>query len=125
MSFYMPTVDLNRLSKEQQEVMNALIVKNRLVIMPKFDCNDHTKLIHHFLLKFLYRDARWSAPIHNAWYMPHLTKVYDDKTLRSVEDAAFDICASGCFGSPQPVYMGDKQYLVTLDDGTTFTMKVS
>ena len=127
MSFFMPTVDFDRLSDEEQEVMSVLVEKNRLVTMPKYDCNDHDKLVHNYILKFLYRDNRWVTPLHHAWNMPHLSKPngYDDNTLKAIENTAFDICASGCFGSPQPVYMGDKQYLVTRDNGTIFTMKVA
>jgi hypothetical protein len=121
----MPTVDFDKVPEKHREVMECLVEHNRLVVMPKFDCNDHTKLIHHFLLKMMKHDTRWSVPIYHTWYMPHLIKVYDDKTLRWVEDAAWDICISDCFGSPQPVYIGDKQYFVTREDGTTFVMKVS
>lgn len=125
MSFYMPEIDFDKLPEKYQEVMKGLVEKNRLVEMPKWDRSDHTKLVHHFLLKLLYRDTRWTVPLHYAWYMPHLVKPPDEDMLKIVEIEADEIYRSDCFGSPQPVYLGDKQYLVTREDGTTFIMKVA
>lgn len=125
MSFYMPTVDFDAVPYEHQKAMSELVSRNRLVEMPKHDRSDAVKLIHHFLLKFLYPDKRWSTPLHHAWYMPHLVKTPSEDMLRDAEIAADEIYRSNCFGSPQPVYMGDKQYLVTREDGSTFVMKVS
>jgi len=125
MSFYMPTVDFDKIPEKHLGVMKALVDRNRLVVMPSIQCNVETKLTHHFLLKVLYRDTRWSTPLHHAWYMPHLTKPPNEDMRRVAEIAADEIYHSDCFGSPQPVYLGDKQYLVTREDGSTFTMKVA
>lgn len=125
MTFHMPTVDFDKLPDKHQETMRSLVKKNRLVEMPSWDCSIHAKLVHHFLLKFLYRDTRWMVPLHHAWYMPHLIKPPSEDMQRSAEIEADEIYRSECFGSPQPVYMGDKQYLVTREDGSTFIMKVA
>lgn len=125
MPFYMPTVNFNLLPEKHRKVMQDLVEKTRLVVMPRWDRNVDVKLTHHFLLKLLYRDPRWSAPLHHAWYMPHLVKAPDEGSLKFTEIAAEEIYHSNCFGSPQPVYQGDKQYLVTREDGTTYIMKVA
>jgi hypothetical protein len=121
----MPTVDFDKIPEKHQEVMRSLVEHDRLVVMPKAGCDAHAKMVHHFLLKMLYRDTRWTVPLHHAWYMPHLVKLPDSDTLKIIEIEADEIVDSDCFGSPQPVYLGDKQYLVTREDGTTFIMKVS
>lgn len=121
----MPTVDFDAVPLEHQSAMRELVFRTRLVEMPKYDLSDNVKLIHHFLLKFLYADRRWMVPLHHAWYMPHPVKTPSEDMLRDAEIAADDIYRSNCFGSPQPVYMGDKQYLVTREDGSTFVMKVA
>lgn len=125
MSFYMPTVDLDRLSEPSIEAIKPIILHGRLVTMPGWECPHFSKLVHHFLLKRLYRDTRWTTPLHHAWYMPHLVKSPDEDMLKIAEIEADEIYHSGCFGSPQPVYLGDKQYLVTREDDTTFIMKVA
>lgn len=125
MSFYMPTVEFNKLPENSKEVMEELVEKNRLVTMPRYDRSVHAKMVHNFLLKFLYRDTRWSTPLRHAWYMPHLVKPCSTEDSSRFEAEAEEIYYSGCFGSPQPVYLGDKQYLVTREDDTTFIMEVS
>lgn len=125
MSFYMPTVDFSTLIGKQSTTMSNLVEHERLVVMPKWDRNDYTKLVHHFLLKFLYRDCRWNVPVHHAWNMPHLNIKPSKDILKNSEYEAEDIYDSGCFGNPHPVYLGDKQYLITQKDNSTFIMKVS
>ena len=125
MSFYMPTVDFSSLIGKQRATMSNLVEQGRLVTMPKWNCNDFTKLVHHFLLKYLYRDLRWTVPRHHAWYMPHLVSKPDNLTIKNSDIEARDIYDSGCFGDPQPVHVGDKQYLVTRKDNSTFIMEVS
>lgn len=125
MSFHMPEVDFDKLPEKYQEVMKGLVEKNRLMEMPRWDCSIRAKLVHHFLLKLLYRDTRWMVPLHHAWNMPHLVKPPGEDMLKIFEFEADEIYHSDCFGSPQPVYQGDKQYLVTREDGSTFIMKVA
>lgn len=125
MSFNMPTVDFDAVPYEHRKAMSELVHRNRLVEMPEYHRSDKVKLIHHFLLKILYTDKRWSTPLHHAWYMPHLVKTPNLGMLRVAEITADDIYHSDCFGSSHPVYIGDKQYLVTQEDGSTFIMTVA
>lgn len=125
MSFHMPSVDVSKIPEKHLGVMECLVEHGKLVVMPRHDCSAHVKMVHNFLLKMLYRDTRWSVPLHHAWYMPHLVKLPDSDTLARFEAEADEIVHSGCFGSPQPVYLGDKQYIVTKEDGSTFIMKVA
>lgn len=123
MSFYMPTVNLEKVPEKSKKIMESLVVQNRLVTMPRFDADDHTKIIHNHLLKMLYCDKRWMVPIDSAWQMPHLTKSYDYYERCQYELEAEQVYFSGCFGSPQPVYFEDK-YIVTKEDGKFLILKV-
>lgn len=124
MSFYMPTVNLDKVPEKSKKIMERLVEQNRLVTMPRFDVDDNTKIIHNHLLKMLYSDKRWMVPIDSAWQMPHLTKSYGYEKMCQYELEAEQIYFSGCFGSPRPVYLEDKQYIVTKEDGKLFILKV-
>lgn len=125
MSFYMPTVNFDKVPDDHQKAISELVFRNRLVEMPKYNLSDSVKLIHHFLLKILYTDQRWVAPLHHAWSMPHLVKTPNEAALKLAKRAAEEIYHSSCFVSPQPVYLGDRQYLVVQEDGTLLIKKVA
>ena len=125
MTTHMPTVDLSKLNSEQKEVLTPLLEGGRLVTCPRYNCGVECKLVHNELLRLVYRDARWSVPLHWAWYMPHICEKLTDEDWSRATSMAKSIIASDCFGSPQPVCIGHKLYRVYRKDGSTFEMKVA
>ena len=125
MTAYMPTVEMDKLNNEQREIMLSLTENGRLVPCPSYDCNLQSKLVHNELLRLLYRDSRWTVPLHWAWYMPHICEPLSKDDWIEATVMAESIIASDCFGSPQPVCIGHKLYRVYREDGSTFEMEVA
>ena len=125
MTIYMPSVDLTRMGDEQKEIMASLLDKDRLTTCPRYSCALKAKMVHHYLLKLLYCDPRWTVPVHWAWGMPHIVEKVAKEQWQEAENIAKGIADTACFGSPQPVCVAHKLYRVDKEDGTFFIMKVA
>ena len=125
MTIFMPTVDATVLNDEQREAILPLVEGGRLVTCPRYDASKESKVLHNQLLRLLYRDPRWTVPLHWAWGMPHLIQSPSDEEWFLAESLAKSLIASRCFGDPQPVCIGHRLYRVYRENGSTFEMRTS
>lgn len=124
MTFHMPTVTLPHRYK-YDVIMDKLIDNNnKLLVCPRYDSYALAKLVHNELLKLLYRDRRWSVPLHHAWGMPHITISLDEKIKYLAKSFANHYIYRNVFTDPQPVEICDKTWLITREDGSTFKMTI-
>lgn len=125
MSFHMPTVDISDVSYNVAGMLSEITDINwRLLPCPKSNTHDWLKFFHNVILRELYRDRRWSVPIHCAWRMPHTLDSRFEEAQKILTPIVRRMIEKNVFRDPQPVCIGDKTYLVTRPDGSSFEMKV-
>ena len=123
--FYMPTINFDRVPVRAMSVMTELTENSKLITMPKWDCSFESKMIHNRLLKILFRDKRWTVPVHYSWGMPHLFKVPTFSEMDLADSIALEIFHSGCLVDHQPIQIDDKTYLCKDHKGVAFFLNVA
>jgi hypothetical protein len=130
MPYIMPTVNITNLQSFDQKLLVGLIDHHScLVTCPPNNSTRTQKVIHHVILRSLYKDSRWITPLPGAWYTPHIEGLHTGYTIPDHElRAAVRIVAHlhymGCFGAgiPQLIDKDKGVYEITQKDGSTFQL---
>lgn len=125
MSFHMPEIYIKDVSYSVA-IMLAKISdhKGRLKLCPPHHADDWLKFFHNVILRELYKDPRWTVPVWHAWGMPHTLSEEFESAQKILTPLVSRLINSEVFRDPQPVYIGNKTYHVTNQDGSTFRMTV-
>lgn len=96
----------------------------RLLTCPLIGTHDWLKFFHNIILRELYHDPRWTVPVHWAWQMPHTLASRFEDAQKILTPLVRRLISKNVFRDPQPVYIGDKTYIVTRPDGSTYKFTV-
>lgn len=125
MTFHMPKVYIADVSYNVACMLAEITDTNwKLLTCPKVGTHDWLKFFHNIILRELYRDPRWTVPVHWAWRMPHTLAPRFEEARKILTPLVRRMIEKNVFRDPQPVYIGNKTYVVTNPDGSTFEMKV-
>lgn len=125
MPFHMPVVSIQNVSHNVACIFSEITDQNwRLVTCPRYSVHDWVKLFHNTILRELYSDHRWSVPVWWAWGMPHTVVANVEEAQQILSPVVKQMIKKGVFKDPQPVHKGNKIYLITNPDETTYEFKV-
>ena len=125
MSFHMPKVYIKDVSYNVA-CMLAEITNNdwKLLTCPLQGTHDWLKFFHNVILRELYHDPRWTVPLWWAWRMPHTLAPRFEQAQAILTPIVRQMIEKNVFRDPQPVYTGNKTYIVTRPDGSAYEFKV-
>lgn len=121
----MPKIYIEDVSHDEAEMLAEITDTNwRLLTCPLYNTDPWLKFFHNIILRELYHDPRWCVPVWWAWRMPHTLDKRFEAAKVELTPIVKEMISKNVFRDPQPVYIGNKTYLIMKPDNSTFEFTV-